>query len=70
MAHHTLKSAYQQLEDRLNRFPQGAPPSEYLYPILQILLSDYVDLKRRKYKNFCGICWLIDFKANSKKPNR
>ncbi len=40
MAHHTLKSAYQQLEDRLNRFPQGAPPSEYLYQILQILFSE------------------------------
>jgi len=30
MAHHTNKPVYHQLVDRLNRFPQGAPPSELL----------------------------------------
>jgi formate hydrogenlyase subunit 6/NADH:ubiquinone oxidoreductase subunit I len=41
MAHHTLKqSAYEGLVDRLNRFPQGAPPSETLYGILRILVSE------------------------------
>jgi Pyruvate/2-oxoacid:ferredoxin oxidoreductase delta subunit len=40
MAHHTLKSGYSQLIDRLNRFPQGAPPSETLYKILQILFNE------------------------------
>lgn len=40
MAHHTLKSAYSQLVDRLNRFPQGAPPSELLFKILKILFSE------------------------------
>jgi hypothetical protein len=30
MAHHTIKSGYSQLIDRLNRFPQGAPPSKLL----------------------------------------
>ena len=37
MAHHTLKSGYKELIERLNRFPQGAPPSETLNKILQIL---------------------------------
>ena len=41
MAHRTLKkSSYDNLIDRLNRFPQGAPPSETLYKILRILFSD------------------------------
>lgn len=31
--------AYRRLVDRLNRFPQGAPSSEELYKILQILFS-------------------------------
>jgi ferredoxin len=32
--------AYTQLVEHLNRFPQGAPPSENLYRILEILLSE------------------------------
>jgi ferredoxin len=40
MSHITLKSGYTELVDRLNRFPQGAPPSETLYKILQILFSE------------------------------
>ena len=40
MAHHALKSGYQQLVERLNRFPQGAPPSDTLYAILKILFSE------------------------------
>ncbi len=40
MAHVTLKSGYSEMVDRLNRFPQGAPPSESLYEILAILVSD------------------------------
>lgn len=40
MSHTTLKSGYTGLVDRLNRFPQGAPPSETLYKILQILFSE------------------------------
>lgn len=41
MAHRTLKkSSYENLVDRLNRFPQGAPPSETLYKILKILISE------------------------------
>ena len=30
MAHATSRGAYRQLTERLNRFPQGAPPSELL----------------------------------------
>ena len=40
MAHHTLKSGYSQLIERLNYFPQGAPPSELLYQILKILFRE------------------------------
>ena len=40
MSHTTLKSGYTELVDRLNRFPQGAPPSETLYKILEILFSE------------------------------
>jgi len=40
MAHHTIKSGYVQLVDRLNRFPQGAPPSKLLYKILEMLFSE------------------------------
>jgi len=40
MAHHTIKSGYVELVDRLNRFPQGATPSELLYKILEMLYSE------------------------------
>lgn len=40
MSHITLKSGYTELVERLNRFPQGAPPSETLYKILSILFSE------------------------------
>lgn len=40
MSHTTLKSGYAELLERLNRFPQGAPPSDTLYKILQILFSE------------------------------
>ncbi|MEG0816853.1 4Fe-4S dicluster domain-containing protein, partial [Cetobacterium sp.] len=40
MSHIVGKSAYKSLEERLNRFPQGAPPSKVLYQILEILFSE------------------------------
>ncbi len=40
MAHNTIKSSYSKLTDRLNRFPQGAPPSEILFKILKMLFSE------------------------------
>ena len=40
MAHEVVKSGFATLVERLNRFPQGAPPSETLYKILEILFSE------------------------------
>lgn len=40
MAHHTLKTGYAALTHRLNRFPQGATPSELLGKILGILFTE------------------------------
>jgi ferredoxin len=40
MAHLTLKQDYSGLIDRLNRFPQGAPPSDLLYKILKVLFNE------------------------------
>jgi ferredoxin len=40
MAHNTIKSGYSKLADRLNRYPQGAPPSELLFKILKMLFSE------------------------------
>jgi len=40
MGHHTVKSGYRHLVERLNRFPQGAPPSQVLYQILAMLFSE------------------------------
>ena len=38
MAHHI--SGYEAFVTRLNRFPQGAPPSDLLYKILSMLLNE------------------------------
>ncbi|MDP2349863.1 MAG: 4Fe-4S dicluster domain-containing protein [Chloroflexota bacterium] len=40
MAHATSRDAYGALSQRLNRFPQGAPPSDLLYRILEMLVSE------------------------------
>ncbi|MEC9492874.1 4Fe-4S dicluster domain-containing protein [Flexistipes sp.] len=40
MAHLTARQGFAELTNRLNRFPQGAPPSEYLYKILSVLMSE------------------------------
>lgn len=40
MAHLTPRSAYKNLSERLNRFPQGAPPTKLLFQILQMLFSE------------------------------
>ncbi|MFC2134176.1 4Fe-4S dicluster domain-containing protein [Bacteroidota bacterium] len=41
MAHRTFKTGYSNMVDRINRFPQGAPPSEHLNKILKILFSEH-----------------------------
>lgn len=40
MAHHTVRSSYESLVERLNRLPQGAPPSDTLYAILKLLFTE------------------------------
>ena len=40
MAHHTLKNGHARFTARLNRFPQGAPPSKYLRRILELLMDE------------------------------
>ncbi|WP_462324864.1 4Fe-4S dicluster domain-containing protein [Desulfoplanes sp.] len=40
MANQTIRPGYDSLVDRINRFPQGAPPSPLLYKILHILFSE------------------------------
>ena len=40
MAHATARDAYSHLVERLNRFPQGAPPSDLLFRILGILFTE------------------------------
>ncbi len=40
MAHNTIKTGYYKLADRLDRFPQGACPSELLFKILKMLFSE------------------------------
>ncbi len=40
MAHATARGAYGALADRLNRLPQGAPPTDLLFRILALLFSE------------------------------
>ena len=40
MAHHTIKKGYAHLADRINKFPQGAPPSKLLFRILEMLVNE------------------------------
>jgi formate hydrogenlyase subunit 6/NADH:ubiquinone oxidoreductase subunit I len=40
MGHLTTKDAYKNLEERINWFTQGAPPSETLYQILRVLYTE------------------------------
>lgn len=39
MAHIVAQTSYRRLIDRLNRFPQGAPPSQLLTKILTVLFE-------------------------------
>jgi len=40
MGHHHNHESYARLTNRLNRFPQGAPPSEFLHKILSVLFTE------------------------------
>ena len=39
MAHHTARESYRKLSERINRFPQGAPPTKLLFQILEVLFT-------------------------------
>jgi ferredoxin len=39
MSHNTAKESYRKLSERLNRFPQGAPPTKLLFQILEVLFT-------------------------------
>jgi len=39
MGHNTSRNGYNKLVERLNKFPQGVPPSETLYKILNVMFS-------------------------------
>ncbi len=58
MAHHTIRSGYRNLVERLNRFPQGAPPSKLLYQILELLFSE-------KEAQFVSLLPIKPFTANT-----
>ena len=40
LSHISNKEAYKSLEERINRFPQGAPPSKTLHKILNLLFTE------------------------------
>jgi ferredoxin len=40
LSHISNKEAYKSLEERINRFPQGAPPSKTLFQILSLLFTE------------------------------
>ena len=40
MAHHTAKDGFHKFADRLNLFPQGAPPTDLLFKTLRVLVSE------------------------------
>ena len=72
MAHITNRSSYTQLVDRLNRFPQGAPPSKILFGILKMLFSEkeasLVSLLPIKpfTAEKAGLVWKMDLAATRK----
>jgi hypothetical protein len=39
MSHHTAREGYRKLSERINRFPQGAPPTELLFQIVELLFT-------------------------------
>src|SRR5450631_525429 len=39
MSHYTARESYRKLSERINRFPQGAPPTDLLFQILEVLFT-------------------------------
>ena len=72
MSHHALRTSHELLSERLNRFPQGAPPTDLLFKIFKILFSErqaalVADLPIKPFtvKNAAAI-WKLD-EATSQK---
>ena len=61
MAHNTIKSGYDLLTQRLNRFPQGAPPSNLLYTILRQLFSE------KMLEDLAGRALILDIERDGKR---
>lgn len=40
MTHQAARTGYERLTKRLNKFPQGAPPTKLLFEILKVLMSE------------------------------
>ena len=56
MGHLTSRDAYRNLSDRINWFTQGAPESETLYKILQVL---YTEKEELICACFLTMCWQL-----------
>ena len=72
MAHIVVQSAYHRLTDRLNRFPQGAPPSPLLFRILKLLFEEreaelvsLLPIKPFTAKNAADIWRMSEIKAKA-----
>ncbi len=70
MAHIVSQSAYQRLTERINRFPQGAPPSKLLIKILKVLfdqkeaeLVSRLPIRPFKVKRAAGIWQLSEMET-------
>jgi len=72
MAHRTLKTGYSELATRLNKFPQGAPPTRLLFEILKMLFTEreaglvsLLPIKPFTTKKAAQI-WKMDFASTQK----
>ena len=39
MFHHTARESFRKLSERINRFPQGASPTDLLFQIIKVLFT-------------------------------
>ena len=49
MGHITSRNHYDKLVARLNRFPQGAPPSETLYKLLSANVNHFFHIYGKQF---------------------
>ncbi len=71
MGHNTAKKGYDKLVKRLNKFPLGAPPSETLFKILNVMFSEEEALLVSKLPikpftaEIAAKCWKKDIEESS-----